>query len=111
MEDDGWGFKFSHSKCGERAFVLEAACDVLREGLGVEVERGRHLGSTCIVVDDVFQPLRGCCKRWLFWGEGATMESRLVSLNLWVLLGLSRFWSCHWSHRRLIDKSELMTWW
>jgi hypothetical protein len=33
-------------------------------------------------------------------------KTRFISLDLWFLLGLGQFWSCHWSCECLIDKSN-----
>ena len=90
-EGDGWCLEFSHGKRGERAVVLEAVHDVFRESLDVEIEGGRHLDSPRVIKDDVFQSLCGRCECWLFGGEGMTIESRLVSFDLWIFLGLGWF--------------------
>ena len=53
-EDNDWCFEISYGKRGKRAIVLEAVRDVFRDGLNVEVEGGRRLGSPRVVEDDMF---------------------------------------------------------
>ncbi len=79
---------------------------MLREGFDVEIKGGRHLGSPRVIKNDVFKALRGCCKRWFLWGEGAAWES-WPSFYLGFLFGLCRLGSCHSiTLGCLIDESE-----
>ena len=71
-EADGWLLELTNGQRNKRTVNLQTVCNVLREGLNVEVERGRRLGCPRVVEDYVFVALRGRSECLLSGGEGTT---------------------------------------
>ncbi len=58
-EVDSWRLEFSNGQRGKRAMVLQAVCNMLRDGFNIEIEGGCRLGSPRVVKNNMLQPLRG----------------------------------------------------
>ncbi len=93
-EVDGRCLEFPHCQRRKQTVKLEAVCNVFGDGFNIQIEGRCHLGGSCVVKDNMLQPLYGCHKQWFLWGEGAVLELR-CSFNFWFLLGFGRFGSCH----------------
>jgi hypothetical protein len=77
------------------------ACDVLVDSFEVKIEGGCHLGSPCVVENNVFKALCGCSKQRFLWGEGAAMVEMRHIFNLGFIFGLIRLGSSHWICSRM----------
>ncbi len=91
-------FELAKGEHCKRAIKLQAVCNMLRDGLDVEVEYGHRLGSHRVVKNDMFKALHGRCKCRLLGLEGAARESLLPCFDVVFLLGLGCCWRLRGSH-------------
>ncbi len=81
-------FELTDCKCGKRSVVFQRVCEVFGDGLDVVVECGCRRGGSRVVKNNVFEALRGCCKCWFLWSEGAAGKTLLSTFDLGFLVSL-----------------------
>ncbi len=113
-ELNGRFFEFANCKRGKWPIIFKAVCEVLGDGLDVEVEGRCRFDSPRVAKSDMFETLSGCCNCWFLWGEGAMGKPLLSSFDFGFLFGLCRWRGLRGSHPIVVgsqsDKSGLMVW-
>jgi hypothetical protein len=57
---DSQPLELTNCQCCKRAVKLQTVRDVLGDGFEIKIEGGHHLGSPCVVENNVLEALRGC---------------------------------------------------
>jgi hypothetical protein len=88
---NGRFFEFTNCKRGEGPIIFEAVCEMLGDGLDVEVEGRCRFGSPRVVKNVMFETLSRYCECWFLWSKSAMLKTLLSPFNFGFLFGL-RCW-------------------
>ena len=105
-ELNGRFFEFANCKCGKGPIIFKAVCKRLRDGFNDEVEGGHRFVSPCVVKNDMFETLSGCCERWFLWGESAMGKTLLSSFKFGFLFALRRWRGLRGSHPIIVGSQS-----